>query len=927
MNASVDAANTINFSIGTGPQTIAPPTAFPDIVKTVTIDGFSQPGSSLGAPLIRLDGGEGSGLTLSGVNGCLIEGLEITRFNSGSLVAGIKIIGGSNNRVQGNFIGGSDLNNRNGVIIQGGSTDNIIGTDGDSINDAAEGNIISGNITGDGVEIEGIGTTGNRVAGNLIGVSRTGNLPLSNENGVVITGGASDNIIGTNGDGVSDDLERNIISGNLADGVLINGGSDNRVSGNFIGTGVSGMASLGNARLGVLIAQGNGNIIGTTGDGTSDTLEGNVISGNNGHGIVIDGDSNHVSGNQIGTNVTGTAAIPNFGDGVLLRISASHNIIDGNLISGNGFSGVEIKGGETSRNLVAGNRIGTDAAGTAAIPNVNDGVFIHSGAFGNTVGGTTPGTGNVIAFNSKGVVVGSNLADVATVGNSILGNSIFANTSLGIDLANNGVTPNHPQNPEAGPNHLQNFPIITAATSTTVSGTFNSTPGRTFVLEFFASAEPSGQGQTFLGTTTIATNALGDATFTATLGSAIPPNQFVTATATDTTTGDTSEFSAGFNASADLSVTKVAAPAQLFVGEDLTYTILVTNNGPNIATGVIVTDMLPAGAAFVTAGTTQGTVSEAVGVVTATLGELGSGATATVTIIVRPTATGTLSNIASVAGQQPDPNLANNTTQPVVTLVGPAPVESTDLAAAKSVDSSSAMVGQSLTYRLTASNLGPHPDPAVVLADLLPAGVTFVSSSIPPTTQTAGSLSFNLGSMAVGASVTVTVVVIPNVPGTIINQAIVESSIPDHNPSNDVAMAQTVVTAIPPVTVVTLQRFGFHRQPTLLVLTFSAALDPATAQDVSNYRLERLGHNQRPVRTYRIASATYDTEARTVTLRFHKLLPLFARYRLTVNGSTPGGVTDASGRLIDGAGTGQPGSDYVRTFGRNILAGPNPFRG
>ena len=136
---------------------------------------------------------------------------------------------------------------------------------------------------------------------------------------------------------------------------------------------------------------------------------------------------------------------------------------------------------------------------------------------------------------------------------------------------------------------------------------------------------------------------------------------FVTATATDTTTGVTSEFSAGFNASADLSVTEVAAPQRVFVGQDRTYTILVTNHGPNIATDVIVTDILPAGAAFVAAGTTQRTVSESGGVVTATLGELASGEMATGTIIVRPTATGSLSNIASLAGQRsltPTPPIA-----------------------------------------------------------------------------------------------------------------------------------------------------------------------------------------------------------------------------------------------------------------------------
>ncbi len=730
VNASVDPSNTINFNSGTG-TVIVPPTALPNIGKTVTIDGFTQPGTQPGFPGIVLNGdntGVGvNGLTLDGASGCLIRGLQVTRFSNPSS-AGIRIIGGSNNRIQGDFVGtngfasGSGQNrNEIGIVIQGGSTGNFIGTDGDGVNDAAEGNLIAGNIDGSGVEISGPGTTGNHVAGNKIGTTLNGLQSDRNENDIVIMDGASDNTIG--GTSFTD---RNIISGAEQAGVLINGGTNNLVSGNFIGTNVTGMAALGNAVAGVFFAQGGsntlegnvisgnnqgillnsannqvlGNFIGTNPDGTAalgntfdgidttvmatgTTISANVISGNGGQGIVVDGDGNSISDNKIGTDVTGTVAIANTGDGVLLGISAANNVINGNLISGNGFSGVEMKGAGTSNNQVTDNRIGTDAAGTTAIPNVIDGVFINSGAFGNTIGGTTTGTGNVIAFNSKGVVVGSNLADTAT-GNNILGNSIFGNTSLGIDLGNDGVTPNQPVNPAPGPNDLQNFPVITGATSTTVSGTLHSTPGHTFTLEFFASTVPSGEGKTFLGTTTVTTDGAGDAAVTATLTTAIPPSEFVTATATDTATGDTSEFSAGFNASADLSVTKVAAPERVVVGENLIYRIVVTNAGPNIATGVIVTDTVPTGAAFVAAGTTQGTASESGGVVTATLGELASGATATVTIIVRPTATGTLSNVASVAGEQPDPNPDNNTTPPVLTPVDPTPVEPTaDLSVTK----------------------------------------------------------------------------------------------------------------------------------------------------------------------------------------------------------------------------------------------------
>ena len=123
-------------------------------------------------------------------------------------------------------------------------------------------------------------------------------------------------------------------------------------------------------------------------------------------------------------------------------------------------------------------------------------------------------------------------------------------------------------------------------------------------------------------------------------------------------------------------------------------------------------------------------------------------------------------------------------------------------------------------------------------------------------------------------------------------------------------------------TVQNLQRFGFHAQPTTLVLTFSTALDPAPAQDVANYRLNavighRIGH------AIRIKAAIYDPTTHAVTLQPAHRLYLFGRYLLEVNGSTPTGVAGATGLLLDGRGNGVPGTDYVATFGKEILAGPN----
>jgi hypothetical protein len=121
-----------------------------------------------------------------------------------------------------------------------------------------------------------------------------------------------------------------------------------------------------------------------------------------------------------------------------------------------------------------------------------------------------------------------------------------------------------------------------------------------------------------------------------------------------------------------------------------------------------------------------------------------------------------------------------------------------------------------------------------------------------------------------------------------------------------------------------LQRFGYHEKPTRLVLTFSSALDPSRAQDAQNYTLTPIGKNGHVGKRIRIASAVYATVADTVTLHFAKLLYLFQRYKLVVNGTAPSGLASSSGILLDGQGNGNPGSDYVKTFGPSILAGPHP---
>ena len=116
-------------------------------------------------------------------------------------------------------------------------------------------------------------------------------------------------------------------------------------------------------------------------------------------------------------------------------------------------------------------------------------------------------------------------------------------------------------------------------------------------------------------------------------------------------------------AQTDLAIVKGASPSPVVAGQQLTYTLTTTNNGPSNATGVTVSDTLPAGVTYTSATATQGTASFANGVVTASLGNLAYGATATTTIIVTVNAatTGSIVNTATVTGNQTDPNLANNT--------------------------------------------------------------------------------------------------------------------------------------------------------------------------------------------------------------------------------------------------------------------------
>jgi hypothetical protein len=339
--------------------------------------------------------------------------------------------------------------------------------------------------------------------------------------------------------------------------------NSNTVAGNFIGFDLGGAPAL--SPRGVLIQNSVSNTIG----GAAPAAR-NVISGNFVDGVEILGSStlpatsNFVQGNFIGTGVNGTSALgngsgaPAAGGGGVRLVSANNNTIGGanagqrNVISGNGVAGV--LGDGAQNNILRGNFVGVGADGVTPVPNeAGVSLMSHSGgpaAQNNFIGGTGAGAGNLIAFNTgAGVIVNG----AGAAANAILGNSINGNGGLGIDLGNDGVTANSAGGPHTGPNSLQNFPLVTAVSrgqsTTTIQGTLNATPSKTFRIEFFSSAacDPTGfgQGQTFLGFANATTDGAGNASFSAPLSVVVPDGASIAATATDPA-NNTSEFSGCF---------------------------------------------------------------------------------------------------------------------------------------------------------------------------------------------------------------------------------------------------------------------------------------------------------------------------------------------------------------------------------------------
>ncbi len=290
----------------------------------------------------------------------------------------------TDNVIVGNTIGGAD--DRDFSLNNGGAGIHLTSTDGVTIGDgtAAGANLISGN-TGPGLHLQyGSGAS---VRGNVIGSTSTLAVHATNATGVLIEGSYSNSL------GGSAPGDRNVISGNLGDGVLINSGaSSNQLINNAIGTDFTGLSARPNGDHGVSVVDASYNFIGNVAD------LGNVISGNRGSGVSISGpyaQGNQIFENRIGTNAPGTGFLANGQSGVRFQNGAFNNHVgsgapaEGNTISGNDGDGVSIY--DADENVIDGNYIGTTGDGLAALGNDGTGVVIVGEA--NTV------QNNVISAN------------------------------------------------------------------------------------------------------------------------------------------------------------------------------------------------------------------------------------------------------------------------------------------------------------------------------------------------------------------------------------------------------------------------------------------------------------------------------------------------------------------------------------------------
>jgi len=474
---------------------------------------------------------------MSQANSNTIGGASATERNiiSGNLEIGIYTEASDSNIIIGNYIGpditgsgtfkqGDTLVQANGIEFNTVSRSNRLGG-----YNAGEGNVVSGNRVYGMVYYGNVSK--NSVIGNYIGTDATGNAALPNTTGICVDGGSNHN-----------PMINNVLSGNISYGLFIvtTGTFYNELKGNKIGTNAAGTDSIPN-NIGLLI--GGGTKYNTIGGNIPS--ERNIISGNRYDGIEIADIGtrfNNITGNYIGTDVTGTIAIPNH-IGIGFATNPSQNTISNNLISGNNYLGM-ILYEHSDSNQIFGNIIGLASDSISPLSNGVSGIVLAKGSSYNVIG--KENNGNIIAYNDTS---GISVMDDNTLYNTISANSIYKNGLLGIDIFPWGPNTNDAGDTDTGPNEMMNSPTISVSTFDTIQHTIWITGNMNYnvqnpsgiKIELFISDTVymgQGQGKKYLG------SALCDANGNWMFCENNAVNgDIITATATDKN-GNTSEFSA-----------------------------------------------------------------------------------------------------------------------------------------------------------------------------------------------------------------------------------------------------------------------------------------------------------------------------------------------------------------------------------------------
>jgi hypothetical protein len=496
-NASLG-ADTIAFNIvGSGVQTIVPATPLPPITDAVTVDGYTQPGSSpntnavgLGLnTVLRIEiagtAAAGNGLEAR-ANGVTFRGLAVNRFSQDQ-VGGNLPFDHANLVVEGCFIGASP-DGLLGYPGGNGVSNSDLGARIGGLT-PAQRNLISLAAISNGVSMH----YGGVIQGNLIGTDISGarGMPGTTGNAIGISlSGASPITVGG-----ADPNAPNVVAG-MDIGIGL-GTAFATVQGNFIGVDAAQAGVISSGTYGISHPSPVGSTIGGTGPG-----EGNVIGGFD-YGIFLDSSAAPLHGNFIGTDTTGTK---NFGNRIvgIYQSSFSQEIGgtgpgEGNVVAFNGWVGILVTDAAT-QNPIRGNRIFNNGSGG--------------------VGANGMALAIDLSFNSNPQGQnGNDLGDADSAGN--------------------------------WGNDMQNFPLITSAVpeggGTRVIGTLNSLASTVFDLDFYSNpacrARPRAplQAETYIGTTQVTTDGSGNASFNVLLATPIEAGAPVTATATGPT-GNTSEL-------------------------------------------------------------------------------------------------------------------------------------------------------------------------------------------------------------------------------------------------------------------------------------------------------------------------------------------------------------------------------------------------